>query len=128
MIADLFNFQGQRKITFTPTTSCLYRPALAVLARLRHVHSFIRDSSHQDIITTLKDAHTLESPAVQVADYKSSLSSVSSPIRPKKSSFYLYKMEVRRLKVITQLWRGLLTFLQMSLDPPHLTPGQQITV
>lgn len=94
-----------------------------MLARLRHVHSFIRDSSHQDIITTLKDAHT-----VQVADYKSSLSSVLSPIRPKKGSFYLYKMEVHRLKVITQLWRGLLTFLQMSLDPPHLTPGQQITV
>lgn len=91
------------------------------------MHSFIRDSFQQVIITTLKDADTLESPTVQAAAYKSSLRRLL-PNSHKKSSFYLHKMEVNRLEVITQLWRGLLTFLQMSLDPPHLTLGQQIMV
>lgn len=35
------------------------------------MRAFIRDSFHQDIIATVKDAHMLESLAVQVVGHKS---------------------------------------------------------
>lgn len=61
---DLFNNQGQRKVTSTTTTTpafhCPFGAALVLLSEAQaRARSFFSDSSRQDMITTLRSPHSL---------------------------------------------------------------------